>query len=69
MTKKNVGIVTQVMGAVVDVRFDAELPYILSALHTDNHGRTLVLEVAQHLGENAVRTVAMDSTEGLVRGQ
>ena len=69
MTKNNVGTVTQVMGAVVDVRFDAELPFILSALHTENQGRTLVLEVAQHLGENSVRTIAMDSTEGLTRGQ
>ena len=69
MTKNNVGIVTQVMGAVVDVRFNSDLPNILSALHTTNQGRILVLEVAQHLGENAVRTVAMDSTDGLVRGQ
>src|SRR5947209_14306395 len=64
----NVGTITQVIGAVVDVRFDGELPSILSALHTDNAGRTLVLEVAQHLGENTVRTVAMDTTDGLVRG-
>jgi len=66
---KQAGRVSQVMGAVVDVRFDAELPEILSALETDNHGTRLVLEVAQHLGENSVRTIAMDSTEGLVRGQ
>jgi F-type H+-transporting ATPase subunit beta len=57
------------MGAVVDVQFDEQLPEILNALETENHGNRLVLEVAQHLGENTVRTVAMDSTEGLVRGQ
>jgi F-type H+-transporting ATPase subunit beta len=64
-----VGKVTQVIGAVVDVQFDGHLPAILNALETDNHGNRLVLEVAQHLGENTVRTIAMDSTEGLVRGQ
>jgi F-type H+-transporting ATPase subunit beta len=63
------GQVRQVMGAVVDVQFSDHLPEILNALETDNHGNRLVLEVAQHLGENTVRTVAMDSTEGLVRGQ
>jgi F-type H+-transporting ATPase subunit beta len=63
------GHVRQVMGAVVDVQFGEHLPQILNALETDNHGNRLVLEVAQHLGENTVRTVAMDSTEGLVRGQ
>jgi F-type H+-transporting ATPase subunit beta len=63
------GHVRQVMGAVVDVQFDEHLPKILNALETDNQGNRLVLEVAQHLGENTVRTVAMDSTEGLVRGQ
>ncbi len=63
------GKVTQVIGAVVDVQFDEHLPEILNALETDNHGNRLVLEVAQHLGENTVRTIAMDSTEGLVRGQ
>ncbi|RMD95324.1 MAG: F0F1 ATP synthase subunit beta, partial [Alphaproteobacteria bacterium] len=63
------GHVTQVIGAVVDVHFDGELPPILNALETDNHGNRLVLEVAQHLGENTVRTIAMDATEGLVRGQ
>ena len=62
------GRITQVIGAVVDVRFDEHLPAILNALETDNAGQRLVLEVAQHLGENTVRTVAMDSTEGLVRG-
>jgi F-type H+/Na+-transporting ATPase subunit beta len=63
------GHVRQVMGAVVDVQFGDHLPEILNALETENHGNRLVLEVAQHLGENTVRTVAMDSTEGLVRGQ
>ncbi len=63
------GQVSQVMGAVVDVQFQGELPAILNALETDNHGNRLVLEVAQHLGESTVRTIAMDSTEGLVRGQ
>ena len=63
------GRVTQVMGAVVDVQFDGRLPEILNALETKNHGQRLVLEVAQHLGESTVRTVAMDATEGLVRGQ
>src|SRR4026209_1586396 len=63
------GKVRQVMGAVVDVQFGENLPAILNALETDNQGNRLVLEVAQHLGENTVRTVAMDSTEGLVRGQ
>jgi F-type H+-transporting ATPase subunit beta len=63
------GKITQVIGAVVDVQFDDKLPQILNALTTDNNGKTLVLEVAQHLGENTVRTVAMDASEGLVRGQ
>ena len=63
------GKVRQVIGAVVDVAFDGHLPAILNALETDNHGNRLVLEVAQHLGENTVRCIAMDSTEGLVRGQ
>jgi F-type H+-transporting ATPase subunit beta len=63
------GKITQVIGAVVDVQFDDQLPEILNALSTDNNGKTLVLEVAQHLGENTVRTIAMDATEGLVRGQ
>jgi len=63
------GHVRQVMGAVVDVEFGEHLPEILNALETDNHGNRLVLEVAQHLGESTVRTIAMDSTEGLVRGQ
>ena len=63
------GKVTQVIGAVVDVQFPDHLPEILNALETDNNGKRLVLEVAQHLGENTVRTIAMDGTEGLVRGQ
>jgi F-type H+/Na+-transporting ATPase subunit beta len=68
MAKNNVGSISQVIGAVVDVKFDGELPSMLSALHVQNQGKTLVLEVAQHLGENTVRTIAMDSTDGLVRG-
>src|SRR6266550_3842489 len=64
-----VGRVSQVIGAVVDVAFEGDLPPILSALETDNGGNRLVLEVAQHLGENVVRTIAMDSTDGLTRGQ
>ncbi|MFM5930433.1 MAG: F0F1 ATP synthase subunit beta [Novosphingobium sp.] len=63
------GKISQVIGAVVDVTFEGELPAILSALETDNNGSRLVLEVAQHLGENTVRTIAMDSTDGLTRGQ
>ncbi|MGE7207567.1 F0F1 ATP synthase subunit beta [Sphingomonas sp. NPDC019816] len=65
----NVGTIAQVIGAVVDVHFPDHLPAILSALETDNNGSRLVLEVAQHLGENTVRTIAMDTTEGLTRGQ
>jgi F-type H+-transporting ATPase subunit beta len=72
-TKKAAGAATgrihQVIGAVVDVSFDGELPAILNALEAENQGNRLVLEVAQHLGENTVRCIAMDSTEGLVRGQ
>jgi F-type H+-transporting ATPase subunit beta len=68
--KRNaVGKITQVIGAVVDVQFEDQLPAILNALETTNRGNRLVLEVAQHLGESIVRTVAMDSSEGLVRGQ
>jgi F-type H+-transporting ATPase subunit beta len=63
------GRITQVIGAVVDVQFEGALPEILNALETRNQGQRLVLEVAQHLGESTVRTIAMDSTEGLVRGQ
>jgi F-type H+-transporting ATPase subunit beta len=68
-TSNNVGRISQVIGAVVDVSFDDQLPAILSALETQNGDTRLVLEVAQHLGENTVRTIAMDSTEGLTRGQ
>ena len=67
--KTGTGKISQVIGAVVDVQFDGDLPEILNALETDNGGNRLVLEVAQHLGERTVRTIAMDSTEGLVRGQ
>jgi F-type H+-transporting ATPase subunit beta len=67
-TQVTTGKVSQVIGAVVDVTFDGHLPAILNALETSNNGNRLVLEVAQHLGENAVRTIAMDTTEGLVRG-
>jgi len=69
MDSKLNGKITQVTGAVVDVQFDGDLPEILNALETNNNGQKLVLEVASHLGENIVRTIAMDSTEGLVRGQ
>ena len=67
--KTAMGKISQVIGAVVDVQFEGPLPEILNALETDNNGTRLVLEVAQHLGERTVRTIAMDSTEGLVRGQ
>ena len=67
--KVSIGKITQVIGAVVDVQFDGDLPQILNALETENNGNRLILEVAQHLGENTVRTVAMDASEGLVRGQ
>ena len=69
MAKNLVGKITQVMGPVVDVQFEGDLPPILNALETTNHEQRLVLEVAQHLGESMVRTIAMDATEGLVRGQ
>jgi F-type H+-transporting ATPase subunit beta len=69
MATNKVGKIRQVMGAVVDVQFEGHLPAILNALETRNQGGRLVLEVAQHLGESSVRTVAMDSTEGLTRGQ
>jgi F-type H+/Na+-transporting ATPase subunit beta len=68
MATNSIGTITQVIGAVVDVRFDGELPKILTALHVDQSDRTLVLEVAQQVGENTVRTVAMDTTDGLMRG-
>jgi F-type H+-transporting ATPase subunit beta len=64
-----VGRIRQITGAVIDVQFSDHLPAILNALETENHGARLVLEVAQHLGENTVRTVAMDATEGVQRGQ
>src|SRR5690606_16524004 len=66
---KAVGRITQVIGAVVDVQFDGHLPEILNALETSNQGNRLVLEVAQQLGENTVRCISMDTSEGLVRGQ
>ena len=69
MQKNSIGTVAQVMGAVVDVHFEGDLPPILNALQLDNQGSRLILEVALHLGESTVRTIAMDSTEGLVRGQ
>src|ERR1700719_3415839 len=69
MMAKAVGRITQVIGAVVDVQFEDHLPAILNALETKNQGNRLVLEVAQHLGESTVRTIAMDTSEGLVRGQ
>ena len=68
MAKNAVGKISQIIGAVVDVEFDGAIPDILNALEVDNNGQRLVLEVAQHLGENTVRTIAMDATEGLVRG-
>ena len=67
--ENKVGRISQVIGAVVDVQFEGDLPPILNALETENQGRRLVLEVAQHLGESTVRTVAMDLTDGLIRGQ
>src|SRR5882757_41864 len=69
MATNNIGTITQITGAVVDVHFDADLPNILNALQVNADGRKLVLEVAQHLGESEVRTIAMDTTDGLVRGE
>jgi F-type H+-transporting ATPase subunit beta len=69
MATNNIGTITQITGAVVDVHFEADLPNILNALHVNADGRKLVLEVAQHLGESEVRTIAMDTTDGLVRGE
>ena len=66
MSKK--GKITQIIGAVVDVNFESDLPEIYTALEVENSGNKLILEVAQHLGENDVRTIAMDATEGLKRG-
>ncbi|MBU2032204.1 MAG: F0F1 ATP synthase subunit beta, partial [Alphaproteobacteria bacterium] len=69
LNQTTTGVISQVIGAVVDVQFESELPAILTALETRNGDTTLVLEVAQHLGENTVRTIAMDGTDGLTRGQ
>src|SRR5690242_18890001 len=69
MATNNIGTITQITGAVVDVRFDADLPNILNALRAKADNRLIVLEVAQHLGESEVRTIAMDTTDGLVRGE
>ena len=66
MATNTIGKIKQIIGAVVDVQFDGELPAILNALKVDNQGKTLILEVAQHLGENTVRTIAMDSTDGQI---
>ncbi|HEY2538903.1 MAG TPA: F0F1 ATP synthase subunit beta, partial [Stellaceae bacterium] len=68
MARNTIGTITQVIGPVVDVHFDGELPAILNALHVENGSGKLVLEVAQQVGENVVRTIAMDTTDGLVRG-
>jgi F-type H+-transporting ATPase subunit beta len=68
MPRNSIGTITQVIGAVVDIHFEGELPEILTALHVDRGAQPLVLEVAQQLGENTVRTIAMDTTDGLVRG-
>ena len=65
---KDQGVITQLIGAVVDVKFDGDLPEIYTALEANNGGNKLILEVAQHLGESSVRTIAMDATEGLKRG-
>jgi F-type H+/Na+-transporting ATPase subunit beta len=69
MASNNIGTIIQITGAVVDVRFEGELPNILNALHVNADGRLIVLEVAQHLGESEVRAIAMDTTDGLVRGE
>ena len=69
MAKNNVGAISQIMGAVVDVKFEGDLPEILNALEITHRDKRLVLEVAQHLGESQVRTIAMDTTDGLMRGQ
>ncbi|MFM7622161.1 MAG: F0F1 ATP synthase subunit beta, partial [Alphaproteobacteria bacterium] len=69
MARQNIGKITQIMGAVIDVKFAGALPDIKNALHVDNHGHLLVLEVAQHLGDGEVRCLAMDVTNGLTRGQ
>ena len=67
--KANIGHIVQIIGAVIDVKFDKKLPAIFNALEVNNNGNIMVLEVAQHLGENTVRTIAMDTSEGLVRSQ
>ena len=69
MANNLTGKISQILGAVVDVEFEGELPAMMNALEVDNNGVRLILEVAQHLGENVVRTIAMDTTDGLVRGQ
>ena len=69
MSSNKAGKITQVLGAVVDVAFEGELPPIMNALITKIGNQEVVLEVAQHLGENTVRTIAMDATEGMQRGQ
>ena len=69
MSSNAVGKISQVTGAVVDVQFNEVLPPIMNAIETDNQGNRLIMEVAQHLGENTVRCIAMDGTDGLVRGQ
>jgi len=69
MASKTIGSVSQVLGAVVDVHFEGELPAILNAVKCENHGKPLIMEVAQHLGESTVRCIAMDTTDGMVRGQ
>ncbi|MBO44780.1 MAG: F0F1 ATP synthase subunit beta [Rhodospirillaceae bacterium] len=69
MASNTIGSVSQVLGAVVDVHFDGELPAILNAVKCENQGKSLIMEVAQHLGENTVRCIAMDTTDGMVRGQ
>ena len=68
MTTNNKGVISQVIGAVVDVRFEDNLPPILTALESKVGGKKVVLEVAQHLGESTVRTIAMESTDGMTRG-
>ncbi|HCD69680.1 MAG TPA: F0F1 ATP synthase subunit beta, partial [Ruminococcaceae bacterium] len=69
MTKQNTGTIAQVIGAVLDIRFAPDcLPNLLNAIEIDNHGKKLVVEVAQHIGDDTVRCIAMGSTDGLVRG-
>ena len=69
MSEKHIGKVLQVIGPVLDIQFeDGQLPELLNAIEIDNHGEKLVVEVAQHTGDNVVRCIAMNSTDGLVRG-